>query len=156
MNFGVFWRKRPLTSGGHNYWHMVDEATRRKMRSVRQSGTTPEIAVREALTSLGLPFAVRVDGKPSSADLWLIKSDIPVFVHGCFWHRHEGCKKATTPKRNRELWLTKFQNNQARDARVLNHLNALGYHPVTIWQCETVPQCRLIELLAARIEESQK
>ena len=145
-----------MTSGEHRDWHMVDEATRRKMRSVRQSGTTPEIAVREALASLGVSFAIRVDGKPSSADLWLIESDTPVFVHGCFWHRHEGCKKATIPKRNREFWSTKFQKNQARDARVLDQLNALGYHPVTIWQCETVPRCRLLELLASRIEEAQK
>ena len=75
-----------------------------------------------------IKFDTNVEGKPGRPDLWLTQHGIPVFVHGCFWHRHDGCKKATTPKRNREFWLDKFDKNVERDARNLRHLQAAG-HP---------------------------
>lgn len=133
----------------------TDEATRRKMRAVRQAGTSPEIAVRAALESLGIPFSTNVAGKPGRPDIWITERDIPVFVHGCFWHRHEGCKKATTPKKNREFWIDKFQRNKERDERNLRQLIDAGYSPITIWQCETTTTSTLKEILAENIEDAK-
>ena len=131
---------------------MTDEATRKKMRAVRQSGTVPEIAVRAVLESLKIAFTTNRRTKPGSPDLWLTESDVPLFVHGCFWHRHPGCKKATTPKRNREFWLSKFQKNVERDDGIIHRLEDLGYTPIVVWQCETLDESMLREILLSRIE----
>ena len=136
--------------------HETDDATSRKMRAVRQAGTSPELAVRDALESLGIEFEANVEGKPGRPDIWIVDGDIPVFVHGCFWHRHEGCKKATTPKRNQEYWTVKFQQNVERDSRKALELRALGYYPFTVWQCETNGQSALATLLTERIEKARK
>src|SRR5204862_38942 len=60
-----------------------------------------------------------------------------ILVHGCFWHRHEGCSRTTTPKRNRRIWLEKFRHNVERDGRLLRRLRAFGYRAHVIWECET-------------------
>ena len=125
------------------------------MAAVRQAGTSAEIAVREALASLGIEFTTNIKDKPGSPDIWLSSSDIPVFVHGCFWHRHEGCKKATTPKTNTEFWLDKFANNERRDARVQRELEDLGYAAITVWQCETTSRATLSNVLTSRIGTKQ-
>ena len=129
----------------------VNESTHRKMSAVRQSGTAPEIAVRSVLESLGIEFSTNVEDKPGRPDVWLIDAGVPVFVHGCFWHRHTGCSKASTPKKNREFWLSKFKNNKNRDARVIGQLKDMGYSPITIWQCETRAESDLRDTLAERI-----
>lgn len=115
-----------------------DEATTKKMRAVRRSGTSPESAVRDLLQSMGIDFTTNVKGKPGSPDIWLTESDVPIFVHGCFWHRHENCKKASLPKKNREFWIEKFEKNRERDSRFIRQLEDMGYHPIVVWQCETV------------------
>ncbi len=129
----------------------ADETTSKKMRAVRQSGTSPEIAARRALESLGVEFEVNVEGKPGRPDIWITPDEVPVFVHGCFWHRHEGCKKATMPKKNREFWAAKFQRNLERDGRKMLELKNLGYSPVVIWQCETENESSLEALLMEKI-----
>ena len=129
----------------------VDVLTRRKMSAVRHSGTAPEIAVRSALESLGIGFSTNINYKPGRPDIWLIDVDVPVFVHGCFWHRHTGCSKASTPKKNREFWLSKFKDNKERDARVLRQLKDIGYSSITVWQCETTAQSKLRDILVERI-----
>ena len=134
----------------------TDEATTRKMRAVRQAGTSPEIAVRVALESLGIAFETNVEGKPGRPDLWLTQHGIPVFVHGCFWHRHDGCKKATTPKRNREFWVDKFDKNVERDARNLRDLQVAGHPPIVVWQCETVEEPTLQRILKAGISNARR
>lgn len=121
------------------------------MRAVRQEGTEPEVAVRVALASLGFEFETNVQDKPGRPDLWVSTEGVAIFVHGCFWHRHEGCSKATTPKRNRDYWVTKFQQNVERDARKVSELEALGYSTVTVWQCETSPESVLSRLLVERM-----
>lgn len=130
----------------------ADEETRRKMRAVRQSGTSPEIAVRGALDSLEIQFLTNVAGEPGRPNIWITEHDIPIFVHGCFRHRHEGCKKTTTPKKNRKFWLAKFEKNKERDARNVRQLMDAGYAPITVWQCETTTNSRLKEILAERIQ----
>ena len=125
------------------------------MSAVRQSGTSPEIAVRSALKSLGIEFATNINSKPGRPDIWLAEADVPLFVHGCFWHRHSGCKKATTPKKNREFWLAKFRDNKKRDARILRQLKDLGYASITVWQCETTVESTLKEILVDRIRRTE-
>ena len=125
------------------------------MAAVRQAGTSVEIAVKEALEDLGIEFTTNIKDKLGSPYIWLSLSDIPVFVHGCFWHRHEGCKKATTPKTNTEFWLDKLANNQRRDVKVQGELEALGYEPITVWQCETTSRATLSNVLTSRIGTKQ-
>ena len=124
------------------------------MRSVRKSGTSPELAVRAALGSLGIAFGTNVRDLPGTPDILLTQTITPIFVHGCFWHRHPGCTKATTPKRNRQFWVEKFEKNIERDHRILCSLKALGYAPVVVWQCETVMGSKLEEVLLSRIREA--
>jgi DNA mismatch endonuclease (patch repair protein) len=76
----------------------------------------------------------------------LPKKRIAIFVHGCFWHRHEGCPRATMPRTNQNYWLQKFSRNVARDKKALNDLTALGWSVIVVWECEV----KNIPLLAAK------
>lgn len=116
------------------------------MSAVRRSGTAAELAANAAARSAGLRFTVDNSDLPGSPDLANRARRIAVFVHGCFWHRHSGCPRTTTPKTNRAFWLDKFAGNQARDRRVARALRGLGYRVVVIWECRT----RDVELLARR------
>ena len=133
----------------------TDELTRKKMRSVRQAGTSPELAVRATLGSLGIAFETNVKDMPGRPDILITQTDTPVFVHGCFWHRHEGCKKTTTPKRNRGFWVEKFQKNVERDDMTFLKLRALGYAPLVVWQCETSNESRLKDILLSEMSEAK-
>lgn len=110
------------------------------MGRVRQRDTAAELAVRSALHRLGFRFTVngpfnrKLPGRP---DIVLPRHRLAVFVHGCFWHRHHGCLKTTTPKTRVEFWETKFSQNTARDARVVAELKAMGWRVVVVWECET-------------------
>lgn len=115
---------------------VTDRATSERMAGVRQQGTAPELAVRRSLSALGLRFRTENRDLPGSPDVANRKRKWAVFVHGCYWHRHEGCSKATTPKRNREFWVVKFEANVARDARARSELKKLGYDVLTLWECE--------------------
>ncbi len=117
------------------------------MRRVRRSNTPAEIAVRRALFGLGARFRVNVKSLPGSPDIANKKRRKAIFVHGCFWHRHDGCLKTTLPKRNREFWLSKFENNRARDERKLAELKHLGFSVLTVWECETEDVSRLTRRL---------
>lgn len=130
------------------YWVVSDVATSARMGGIRQQHTAPELAVRRILAALGLRYRVHNRDLPGSPDVANRARAWAVFVHGCYWHRHEGCKRTTTPKRNREFWEAKFAANVARDARAMRELDALGYHVVTVWECETLSRAALLEKLA--------
>lgn len=104
-----------------------DEATSRRLGRIRQSGTTPEIVVRSMLRSLEASYRLRNRDLPGSPDIANRSRRWAVFVHGCFWHGHRGCPRATIPKRNRAFWRAKFAANRARDERVLRMLRDAGY-----------------------------
>ena len=116
---------------------VLDSATSKRMGGIRQSGTSPELAVRKALSRLGLRYRVKNRDLPGSPDIANRARRWVIFVHGCYWHRHPGCKKATTPKRNRDFWLAKFDANVARDRQAVRELETRGYCVITIWECET-------------------
>jgi len=107
------------------------------MRSVGRSATGAELRVRELLDAAGVRYETNVENLPGSPDVVLPDRKLCLFVHGCFWHRHPGCKKTTTPKTNREFWTKKFEANVRRDRRIAEELRALGWEVVVIWECET-------------------
>lgn len=96
------------------------------MRSVRQKDTGPELIVRKTLHNLGLRFRLHRKELPGTPDIILPKYSTAIFVHGCFWHRHPGCKLASTPKTRQDYWIPKFEANIERDARKLSELQAAG------------------------------
>jgi DNA mismatch endonuclease (patch repair protein) len=117
--------------------HRLDIHRSRIMRSVRQRITAPEIALANAMRGYGWRLRRNVRALPGSPDLASKSRRIAVFVHGCFWHRHEGCRLSTTPKHNRAFWDSKFAANVARDRRNERALRGLGYSVLVVWECET-------------------
>lgn len=117
------------------------------MRAVKRAHTKPEMIVRRALHALGLRFRLHRRDLPGSPDIVLPRLRTVVFVHGCFWHRHPGCRYATTPKSRQEYWLPKFEANVERDARKEAQLRELGWRVAVIWECET----KSLEALEARL-----
>jgi len=107
------------------------------MAGIRQKGTTPELAVRRALHAMGLRFRVDNRDLPGSPDIANRARAWAIFVHGCYWHRHPGCKRTTNPKRNRAFWEQKFETNRKRDAGAQRALRAHGFRVVVVWECET-------------------
>ncbi len=118
---------------------MVDIVTRKarsKMMSrIGRRDTKPELALRRALHSCG--FRYRIDDRrlPGSPDIVLPKWQTVLFVHGCYWHRHMGCPKATTPSSNTEFWANKFRQNVERDAKNLERLAEAGWRVGIVWEC---------------------
>lgn len=112
------------------------ERRSRLMSHVKSKDTTPEKIVRSWLHRHGYRFRLHRKDLPGSPDIVLPKHRAVVFVHGCFWHRHPGCGKATTPEDNREFWQAKFEKNVARDRRVREELEALGWRVFVVWGCE--------------------
>src|SRR5213594_720187 len=105
---------------------LVDPETSARLARIRQKDTAAEQAVRRVLHELGLRFRVRNRDLPGAPDAANRARRWAVFVHGCFWHAHAGCYRATVPKRNREFWVAKFADNRARDRRVTRELRRRG------------------------------
>jgi DNA mismatch endonuclease, patch repair protein len=108
-----------------------------RMRRVRQAGTKPEIIVRRLLWAAGYRYRLNRRDLPGSPDVVLAGRRKAIFVHGCFWHRHPGCPKTTTPRTNADYWLPKLAENCARDARAIADLEAAGWDALVVWECET-------------------
>lgn len=117
------------------------------MSRIRGRNTAPEKTVRSALFKAGLRYRINVPDLPGKPDIVLKKYSIVVFVHGCFWHRHPGCRLAYMPKTHVRFWQTKFDHNVERDVQVMNQLELLGWRCLTIWECETGNPERLSELV---------
>lgn len=108
----------------------------RRMGNVRQQGTQAELSVRRVARVLGLRYTTENRDLPGSPDLANRTRRFAVFVHGCFWHRHAGCTRATTPKTNRRFWIAKFNRNRQRDLEVQRRLEHDCFRTVVIWECE--------------------
>ena len=115
---------------------MTPEQRSRCMSAVKGKDTKPEMIVRRYLFSKGLRYRLHVRKLPGNPDIVLPKYKTVIFINGCFWHGHEGCKYYRLPKSNVEFWETKITNNKNRD--VLNEikLKALGWRVIRIWECE--------------------
>ena len=111
------------------------ETRSRVMSRIRSKDTKPEIIVRSFLFSKGLRFRKNDKRYPGSPDIVLPKYKTVVFVHGCFWHLHEGCKYAVMPKSNVDYWKKKLYGNKERDERNKIELEQLGWKVITVWEC---------------------
>lgn len=106
------------------------------MSRIKGKDTKIEVEVRKYLFSKGYRFRKNDKRYPGKPDIILPKYHVAIFIHGCFWHRHEGCKDATTPKTKTDFWLNKFENNVKNDQIKQNKLKELGWKVVVIWECE--------------------
>lgn len=115
---------------------IVDAATRsRIMASIRGKNTRPELMVRRGLHRVGVRFRLHVRDLPGRPDLVFPKYRAVLFVHGCFWHRHDSCRLAYTPSANSGKWLDKFEANVERDRRQIAALQTAGWRVLVVWEC---------------------
>jgi DNA mismatch endonuclease, patch repair protein len=126
----------------------VDPARSALMARIGPKHTKPELEVRRILRTLGERYSLHRATLPGSPDICISGKKKIVFVHGCFWHRHRGCRKTTTPKTRRLFWLTKFKQNVARDRRNVTALRRAGWGVLVVWEC----QCHNPERLERRLE----
>lgn len=124
------------------------------MGAVKRKNTKPEIALRSLLYRSGYRFHLHRSDLTGTPDIVFPKVKGAIFVHGCFWHRHRGCKRATTPTQNREFWEDKFAGNIVRDNRKIEDLGAIGWRSLVVWECEILehPEMTLANV-AAFLEE---
>jgi len=115
---------------------IVDPATRSRMMSgIKGKNTKPEISVRRHLHRMGFRFRLHDEGLAGNPDIILPKWRACVFVHGCFWHRHEGCRFTTMPSTRTDFWNEKFSRNVQRDRQVVMRLREAGWRVATVWEC---------------------
>lgn len=107
------------------------------MSRVKSTNTKPEILVRQLLHRMGYRFRLHRKDLPGKPDIVLPRHHKVIFVHGCFWHGHEGCPRAARPTTNVDFWNTKIDRNVERDVRNRQELEVLGWEPLVIWQCQT-------------------
>ncbi|ACL58821.1 very short patch repair endonuclease [Methylobacterium nodulans] len=128
---------------------LTPEARSRLMAAVKGKNTTPELKVRKLAHSLGFRFRLHRRDLPGMPDLVFPTRRKVVFVHGCFWHRHPGCRKASTPGTHSDFWEAKFSRNVERDARNERLLRDAGWDVLVIWECETRDGAAVAERLTA-------
>lgn len=125
----------------------VDPLHRRIMSAVRGRDTKPEMVVRRLLFSMDYRYRLHRKDLPGRPDVVFARRRKAIFVHGCFWHRHGGCRKTTSPKKRAEFWTEKFDRNVERDRRVEDQLAAMGWSSLVVWECETNAPERLASRL---------
>ncbi len=108
----------------------------RTMSKIRSSETLPERTLRSILHRFGYRFRKNDRRLPGAPDIVLPKYRTVIYVHGCFWHQHEGCPWATMPKANKQFWLEKFEKTKSRDAKNIEMVRALGWKAIEVWECE--------------------
>lgn len=123
------------------------------MSLVKSKNTGPELTVRKLVFSMGYRYRIHDTGLPGKPDLVFVCKKKVVFVHGCFWHRHKDCKKATTPASNTEYWLPKFAKTVERDIHTLDSLSDLGWKSLVVWECELKDVTALAEKLRAYLSD---
>ena len=130
-------------------FYQTDEPTSRRMAAVRPVDTRPERLLRRLLTQLGYRYQLNRYDLPGRPDLVFAGRRCVVFLHGCFWHRHPRCPRATTPARNAAEWQKKFRNTVERDRRNVRNLRQEGWRVLIVWEC----QMRKVALLQERLKE---
>lgn len=142
-----FFGKRILTMD-------VFSSTKRSMimSRVHSKNTTPELIVRSFLFKQGFRYRLHDKKLPGKPDIVLKKYRTVIEVRGCFWHRHVGCKAATTPSSNTDYWAEKFKRNTERDLRTEDEIKKLGWHLIVIWECE-LKKDGFLETLPDKIKE---
>ena len=126
------------------------------MSQIHGKNTKPEMVVRKGLHARVFRFRLHNKKLPGSPDIVLPKYGVAIMVNGCFWHGHKGCQYATKPKSNIEFWETKIARNRHRDEVTEAHLQALGWHVITIWECELRTSSQLDDRLNTLTEEIRR
>ena len=121
---------------------MSEEQRHRCMASIRGRDTKPELIVRRYLFGRGFRYRLNHPRLPGHPDIVLRKYRTVIFVNGCFWHGHKGCRYFTVPKSNTDFWSAKISRNAERDRSVQQQLAAMGWHCVTGWECQLMPKLR--------------
>ena len=116
--------------------HLTIEQRHKNMAAIRSRDTKPEMVVRKYLWSRGFRYRVNNPRLPGHPDIVLRKYHTCIFVNGCFWHGHEGCKYYRVPKTNTEFWERKISRNRERDREEQKQLARMGWHCITVWECE--------------------
>lgn len=107
------------------------------MSGIRRRDTAPELVVRRALWRLGYRYRLQGRDLPGDPDIVLPRHNVAIFVHGCFWHRHSGCRLSKLPATRPEFWREKLERNVERDRRALASLRREGWRVMTVWECAT-------------------
>lgn len=140
-------------SNGRQAFDDVPATRRRNMAAIKGRNTRPEMLVRQLLHHMGYRFRLHRRDLPGRPDIVMPGRRIAIFVHGCFWHRHD-CANSVTPKTRTEWWSAKFNRNVERDAANEAALNALGWRVLTIWECELRDEIALRRQLVAALGSS--
>ena len=127
---------------------MVSLERHNNMAAIRSKNTSPEIIVRKYLFSRGFRYRLFHKRLPGHPDLVMRKYRTCIFVNGCFWHGHDGCKSFKMPKTNTDFWTAKITRNKERDLRDQKLLADLGWHCITVWECQLKPKLRQQTLTA--------
>ena len=142
----------------HICYDLMSDFLTKEERSVRMShiisaSTKPELRLRHSLWRIGFRYRINDKQLPGSPDIVLPKYRTVIFVHGCFWHGHKGCKNYTVPKTNTEFWVAKVARNQKRDQEVWRQLEAKGWFVIIVWECELKKKVlnETVERVAAEI-----
>lgn len=115
----------------------IDKARRSWVMSrVRSKDTVPELAVRRLVFAMGFRYRLHGRHLPGTPDLVFAGRKKVIFVHGCFWHRHTGCKLARMPKSRLEFWMPKLERNRERDREEVKALRAIGWKSLVVWECQ--------------------
>jgi DNA mismatch endonuclease (patch repair protein) len=111
------------------------EERSRNMAAIKGKNTKPEVYLRKLLFAKGFRYRTNSSKVPGHPDIWLRKYNAAIYVNGCFWHRHTGCKYAYIPKSRMEFWNSKFEKNVLRDLEVRRQLKASGIKCLVVWEC---------------------
>lgn len=131
----------------------VDPLRRRIMSAVRGCDTKPEMIVRRLLFSMNYRYRLHRGDLPGRPDIVFAGRRKAIFVHGCFWHRHAGCSKATSPKKRAAFWTKKFTRNVERDRNAEEGLAEMGWRSLVVWECETRGRDNLAVRLQAFLDD---
>ena len=130
---------------------LTPEERSANMRAIKSKDTKPEVMVRSMLHRAGYRFRKNVATLPGKPDIVLPKYKKVIFVHGCFWHQHPGCKQATTPKTRTEWWQKKFERNVSNDRKHARELQKLGWQVITVWECQLKTPGKVLASIGRRL-----
>lgn len=127
-----------------------------RMSRIRGKDSTPELKLRRLVHGLGFRYRLHVRELPGQPDLAFPSRRAVIFMHGCFWHRHEGCKLARLPKSKLEFWGDKLETNKQRDISHQQRLRDLGWRVLVVWECELNDVCRVSEIVSEFLSERRE
>ena len=137
----------------------MDKLTKEKrsqnMAQIRSKDTEPEIKVRKTLAELGWKYRLHSRNLPGQPDVIISKIKTAIFINGCFWHQHKGCKRCTVPKSNIKYWSKKLERNIQKQKQNIKDLERLGWETSVIWECQTKDKNTLNKILRRAFEKTR-